>query len=241
MPGRAKTYVTLVIFTGSLVVLLAAGSWSSADPRQFAMCLGLAAFASTLKVRIPLVEGTLSLNFVFLLLGMVTLSFSEVVAVSLTAALVQSVWASAKPVRLVQVGFSASALILSSSLAYEFSRFIAGNSAVASVIIAGSIYLPLNSSLVSVVIGLVEGQPIKQVFERCYQWVFPYFMGGMVFAGLVSAIFRPASLGKGALVLLPAAVSAYLHFLSRSAFAGSITEPTARATLLSSSRERDSI
>jgi hypothetical protein len=83
------------------------------------------------------------------------------------------------------------------------------------VILAGSVYFPLNCSLVSIVIGLVEGQSLKRVFRRCYHWVFPYFMGGIAFAGLVSGVFEPSSVWKGALVVLPAAILAYLHFLSR--------------------------
>lgn len=105
-------------------MLLAAGWWSSANPRQFVIYLCLAAFASALKVRIPGMEGTISPNFVFLLLGMMALPYSQVVAVSVAAALVQSLWASAKRPRFVQVAFSAAALILTSSLAYAFSHLI---------------------------------------------------------------------------------------------------------------------
>jgi hypothetical protein len=217
MPRNAKAYITLVVASGAMVLLLAAASWSSANLRQFAVYLGLAVLASALKVRIPGLESTLSPNFVFLLLGILALPLSQVVAVSLTAGLVQSLWASAKRARLVQVAFSASALILSSSLAYGFTHFIGGGSAVVCVILAGSVYFPLNCSLVSIVIGLAEGQSLKRVFQRCYHWVFPYFMGGIAFAGLVSGVFEPSSVWKGALVVLPAAALAYLHFLSRPA------------------------
>jgi hypothetical protein len=217
MPRNAKAYITLVVTFGAMVLLLAAAAWSSANLRLFGVYLGLAVLASALKVRIPRLECTLSPNFVFLLLGILALPLSQVVAVSLTAALVQSLWAPAKRARLVQVVFSASALMLSSSLAYGFSHLVAGASPVVCVILAGSIYFPLNSSLVSIVIGLVEGQSLKWVFQRCYHWVFPYFMGGITFAGLVSGAFAPSSVWKGALVVLPAAILAYLHFLSRPA------------------------
>src|SRR5215467_5412826 len=83
----AKAYIALVIASGTLLLLLAAGSWSSANLRQFAIYLGLAALASALKVRIPGMESTMSPNFVFLLLGMAVLPFSQVAIISLTAAL----------------------------------------------------------------------------------------------------------------------------------------------------------
>jgi len=221
MSKIAKTYIALVIASGTLVLLLAAGSWSSANLKQFVIYLGLAALASTLKVRIPGMESTMSPNFVFLLLGMVALPFSQVVAVALMAALVQSLWASAKRPRLVQVAFSAAALIISSSLAYKFAYLILAESTtgsrVVSVILAGSVYFPLNSILVSMVVGLVEGQSLKQVSRRCYQWAFPCFVEGIAFAALVSGAYPPSTSWKGALVLLPSMVLAFLYFFNRSA------------------------
>ncbi|HKD50269.1 MAG TPA: hypothetical protein VKB90_05705, partial [Candidatus Acidoferrum sp.] len=90
MSKIAKSYIALVIASGMALLLLAAGSWSSANLKQFALYLGLAALASALKVRIPGMESTVSPNFVFLLLGMVALPFSQVAVISLVAALVQS-------------------------------------------------------------------------------------------------------------------------------------------------------
>ena len=229
MPKAAKAYIALVIASGTLLLLLAAGTWSSANLRQLAIYLGLAALASALKVRIPGMESTMSPNFVFLLLGMVALPFSQVAVISLMAALVQSLWASSKRPRLVQVAFSAAALVLSSSLAYKFAHFVLAGSTtdspVVCVILAGSIYSPVNSGLVSMVIGLAEGKPFKQVCLRCYQWAFPYFMGGIAFAGLMTGVYAPSMLWKGALVLMPAAVLAYLYFANLAARVASATTP----------------
>jgi hypothetical protein len=223
MPRIAKAYIALIIASGTTVLLLAAGSWSSSSLRQFAIYLGLAAVASTLKIRIPGIESTLTPNFVFLLLGMAFCRFSEIAVISLAAALVQSLWA-AKQARLVQVTFSAATLILSASVAYQASRYLFGRSAadspVALVILAGSLYLPLNTALIAAVVGLVDGRPVLQVIRSCYEYVVPYFMGGIVFAGLVSGAF-PRSTVWGAFVLVPVVVLGYLYSLSRTAAAAS--------------------
>jgi hypothetical protein len=220
MPRIAKTYIALIIASGTTVLLLAAGSWSSGTLRQFAIYLGLAAVASTLKVRIPGIESTLSPNFVFLLLGMACCHFSEIAVISLAAALVQSLWASKQP-RLVQTTFSAATLILSASVAYQASHFLLGRSAVDSpvtlVILAGSLYLPLNTALIAAAIGLVDGRPVLQVARACYECVFPYFMGGIVFTGLVSDAFSRSTVWKGALVLVPVVILGYVYSLSRAA------------------------
>src|SRR5271165_7035844 len=206
MPRTAKIYIAMIIGAGAAVVLMAAGSWSSASVPQFVMLLGFAAVASTFKLRIPGLESTMSPNFVFLLLAMLCCSVSEVVAVALVAALVQSLWA-AKRARLIQVAFSAAALVLSASAAFQLSNFLLGSSALHSpvvfAILAGSIYLPLNTGLVACVIGLVEGRSVMQVARNCYECVFPYFMGGIVFAGLVSGAFSRSTVWQGASVLFP--------------------------------------
>ncbi len=236
MPRIAKAYIALVAASGTTVLLSAAGSWSTANLRQFVIYLGLAALASTFKIRIPGMECTMSPNFVFILLGMVTCTFSQLVVISLTAALVQSFWASATRPRLVQVAFSAATLVLCSAAAFALSHLFLNvsrvNAPVACVLLAGSIYFPMNSALVSTVIGLVDGQPLKQVCKRCYTWLFPYFTGGIAFAGLVSGAYVPSALWKGALVLLPATVLAYFYFLNRSAQAA-----TALAMSVPSSEE----
>jgi hypothetical protein len=217
MSRIAKAYIALIICSGAMVLLFAAGSWSSSGLRQFLTFLGLVVVSSTLKVRIPGIEGTMSPNFVFLVLATAFCSFSELVAISLVAALVQSLWTTKRP-QLVQVAFSTAALVLSSSLAYQASYLLLGSSTVISpvafVILAGSLYLPLNTALVSAVIGLVDGKSLPDVGSRCYQYVFPYFMGGIVFAGLVSGAFPRSTAWRGAIVLIPVILLGYLYSMS---------------------------
>jgi hypothetical protein len=218
MPREAKIYISLVLCAGAAVLLFAAEAWSSAGLPQFLALLGFAAVSSTLKIRIPGIESTMSPNFAFLLLAMLCCNFSQVVAIAMVAALVQSLWAARRP-RFVQVAFSTAALVLSASVAFPCAHFLLGLSATNSpfvfAIFAGSLYLPLNTAFVSVVIGLVEGRSLWQVGRVCYECVFPYFMGGIVFAGMASSAFSRSAAWHGAAVLFPVAVLAYLYFLSR--------------------------
>ncbi len=203
-----------------MVLLFAAGSWSSTGLVQFLTFLGLAALSSTFKVRMPGIEISMSPNFVFLVLGMVFCSFSEVIAMTLVAALVQSLWTAKQP-RLVQVASSAAALVLSASVAYQASYLFLGqsaiNSPVALVILAGGLYLSINTALVSSVIGLVDSKPMAQIRGICYQNMVPSFMGGIVFVGLMSGAFSRPAAWRGAIVLLPVIVLGYLYLLSRAA------------------------
>jgi hypothetical protein len=218
MPRTAKIYLSLIIISGAAVLLIAAGSWTSASLTQFVTLLGFAGVSSTLKIRIPGLESTMSPNFIFLLLAMLCCSFSEVAAIALVAALVQSLWAAKQP-RLIQVTFSAAALVLSATVAFQSARLLLGSgfaiSPLVFAILAGTLYLPLNTALISAVIGLVEGRPSFEVARLCYECVFPYFMGGLLFAGMVSGAFSRSTVWQGAAVLFPVVVLGYLYFFSR--------------------------
>lgn len=220
MPKSAKTYVALVLVAGALVLGLAAKSWSSSNAAEFAAFLGFVLVASTLKVRIPGMTGTMSPNFVFLLVGMAVFSFSQVVAASVAAALLQSIWRPKQKLRLIQVAFSAAALAISSAIAYTASHYMVNALALGSVlslvILAGAIYLSLNTILVAIVVSLVEGQTFLQVFQRCFEWVFPLFMLGIILTGLISGSLSGARAWQSSALLFPLAFLAYLHTLGRS-------------------------
>jgi len=109
--------------------------------------------------------------------------------------------------------------LVSSSLAYEFAHLLltgsSSESPVVCVTLSGSIYFPFNSALVAIIVGLVEGQPLKQVCAHCYEWVFPCFMVGIAFTVLVSGVFTLSAVWKGALILLPTMVLTCVYFLNR--------------------------
>lgn len=228
LPRNAKLYIALVIAAGLAVILLAARYWSSANLKQLVIFLGLAALASTLKIRIPGVESTVTPNFVFLLLAVNVCRFSEIVAIALVSAVIQCVWRSSKRLRLVQVAFSAAALVLSSSAAYQFSHVVlaqnAWQSAIGGVLVAGCIYFPLNSALVAVVIGLVSGESLKQIFSRSESLVFPYFLCGIVLAAVATSGYDHASSWRAAIILIPAVALAHMYFQNR------LTSPLATKT-----------
>jgi len=218
LPRNAKLYVALVIASGLAVLLFAARFWATADAKEFAIFLGLAALASTLKIRIPGIESTVTPNFVFLLLAVNVCRFSEVVAMAMVSAVIQCVWRSSKRPRLVQVAFSAAVLVLSIAAAYQLSHLLLSrnswDSSIGTLLFAGSIYFPLNSALVAIVIGLVSGESFRQIFARGERLVFPYFMCGIVFAALAASGYSASS--KAAVILVPAVMLAHIYFQNRS-------------------------
>jgi len=217
MPTPAKAFIALVLVAGAAVLVCAAFTWSPASLPSFWVFLGLTLFSSTLKARIPGFDGTISPNFAFLLMAMTSFSFSEVVIAGFAAALLQCSWKPKQALRPVQVLFSAAALPVSCAASFWFShatvRLLGPDSTVALVVLAGCIYFPLNLGLISAVIGLVAGEPFEDICSQCYEWLFPYFMGGIIFAALVGGAYVHSSAWKSAVTLIPAAALAHVYFL----------------------------
>ena len=118
MPAKAKLYIGFAIALGA--VLLAAcllSPWQVADPQRYESYLLLAAIASILKIRLPKFHGTISLNFLFILIGVAELTLAETVLLGCVGAAIQCVWTKKKPA-LVRVAFNMSALVTSIVAAY---------------------------------------------------------------------------------------------------------------------------
>ena len=66
--------------------------WHSTDPLKFLCYLAVALLASSLKIKLPGINGTMSVNFLFILLGVLEMSFGETLMIGFAAVLVQSYW-----------------------------------------------------------------------------------------------------------------------------------------------------
>src|SRR5262245_39038549 len=89
---QTKAFVGVAVLTGTGVLTYALWHWQSADFTRFICYLAIALLASGLKVQLPGIDGTMSVNFLFILLGVMELSLPETLAIGCTASLIQSVW-----------------------------------------------------------------------------------------------------------------------------------------------------
>src|SRR5215471_10016642 len=89
---QTKAFVGITASIGVVVLSYALLHWQSQDPMRFACYLAVAILASGLKVQLPGIDGTMSVNFLFILLGVLELSLPETLVIGCTASLAQSVW-----------------------------------------------------------------------------------------------------------------------------------------------------
>jgi len=71
---QTKAFVGVTSLLGAVTLAYAFLHWQSTDLARFGCYLAIAVLASGLKVQLPGIDGTMSVNFLFILLGVMELS-----------------------------------------------------------------------------------------------------------------------------------------------------------------------
>jgi hypothetical protein len=204
MTSLAKAYIATIAVAAVAVLAVLAFRWNPENFLRFLLFFALAMVASAMKIRLPGFKTTISINFVFILIGLALFSFAETVLIGLGGALVQSFWKTQQRPKPVQVLFNASCLTVCTAAAFWTSHGVLAmlrlNSTAAMMVLGACVYLLLNTGLVSLVISLAEGRSLKEIWSSCYEWTFPYFLAGAAVAGLASAASHGTNLGVALLV-----------------------------------------
>jgi putative nucleotidyltransferase with HDIG domain len=203
---RARAFISAMTLTAVVCFGVASLHWHSSDPVKFVCYLTAAVLASSLKVSLPGIEGTLSVNFLFTLLGILELGLPETLLIGLASVLGQFYWKPARQVKLVQLVFNLSQVTISSAVAFGAYRLIAvyvlHSAGPLALLVAAITHFGCNTAAMSTIIGLTEGKPIGKVWTGSYLWSFPYYMVGAAAAGLVH--FLNAHIGwQSSLLVLP--------------------------------------
>src|ERR1700681_81109 len=120
----ARAFIATLALAGAVCFALAFSHWQSSDPLKFVCYLIAALLASSLKVSLPGIEGTLSVNFLFTLLGILELSLPETLLIGLASTLAQFYWKPARRLKLEQLVFNLSQVTICSAAAYGTYRLI---------------------------------------------------------------------------------------------------------------------
>src|SRR5208283_2670817 len=89
MSAAPRFFIAVVVLCGTAVLTYSILHGRSENPLKFSCYLAIALVASRLKVNLPGITGTMSVNFLFLLLGVLELSFAEAMALGCAAVVVQ--------------------------------------------------------------------------------------------------------------------------------------------------------
>ncbi|MBV9572745.1 MAG: diguanylate cyclase [Acidobacteriales bacterium] len=182
----------------------------------------------------PGIDGTMSVNFLFILLGVLEMSFAETLMLGFAGVLVQCYWKPSKPLRSIQVIFNLSQLTVATAAAYGMYQFIAiyvlhGPQPLA-LICAAVTYFGFNTLAMAAVISITEKKTVREVWSNCYFWSFPYYLVGAAIAGVMHYLDR--SIGwQAALLVVPAV---YLIYRSYRLYLGKLEYEKVHAEEMSS-------
>src|ERR1700683_3928928 len=202
---QTKLFIGLAASLGVVVLGFALLHWQSQDLPRFLSYLAVAVLASGLKVQLPGIDGTMSVNFLFILLGVLELSLPETLLIGCTATLVQSVWQTRNRLDPIKILFNVAGMMANASaLTYITYHWLAqryGANKPILLMVAALVFFFANTLPISIVISLTEGKSSRRVWSECYFWSFPYYLVGAAAVGLVGIVNRSAGWETSLLVL----------------------------------------
>ena len=209
----AKLFITLIIVAGTASLLYGEIHQSSRNIAEFICYLGIAILASRLKVSLPGITGTLSVNFLFILIGVLELSFAETLTLGAVSMLAQSVYPE-RP-RAIQVTFNVCAGAMSTALAYVVYHHPLANLVfgIRPILlgVAATVYFIANAGSIAMVISLTERRPLHRILVDCYFWSFPYYLVGAGIAGSIAWLNETFN-WETSLLLVPAVYLIYRSY-----------------------------
>jgi diguanylate cyclase (GGDEF)-like protein/putative nucleotidyltransferase with HDIG domain len=190
---RAKSYITAVTVVGWCVLAFAVTQWHLTDVWRTVCYVLLAVLASSLKVQLPGVNGTMSVIFLFVLLGDIELSFSETVVLASFATIAQSFWHAKSRPRMVQVAFNIASMAVAVAVSWKsFEWAYKGviHNLPVSLALSTTAFFLANTGIISGVLSLTERKSLRKLWYECYFWSFPYYLIGAAFAGVLASVNR---------------------------------------------------
>ncbi|HZU29623.1 MAG TPA: HD domain-containing phosphohydrolase [Candidatus Angelobacter sp.] len=193
MSKKAKFFYLCVCVAGLATLTYGALTYHSSDVLRFVCYLGISILASRMKVDLPEINGTVSVNFLFILIGIAELDFCETLLIGCAAILTQCLLANRFGASLKQVVFNicgAACAIWAAYFTYHsLLHAYMGKNAYLFLMLAACVYFVCNTLPIAAIITLTEqNKTIAKVWTSCYFWSFPYYLVGAAIAGLVSWI-----------------------------------------------------
>ena len=187
MKFAPRLYIAIIVTCGTIVLAYTLFHGRYQDPLKFLCYLAAALAASRLKVNLPGITGTMSVNFLFVLLGVLEFTPPETMALGCAAIVVQCIGRERlQPLR-VTFNICSTALAIAATVSiYQYSlhhRAIDNPTTV--LVLATCVYFVSNTLPVAMVISLTEGQSLRKIWSQCYFWSFPYYLVGAGVAGLM--------------------------------------------------------
>src|SRR5271157_4931109 len=199
---QAKLYIGFFVGGGAWAIYHAISGWHSDDLPRFLCNLVVCALVSGLKVNLPGIKGTMSVNFLFILVGVSQMSLGETMALGCVGTLVQCIWKAKNPVKPIRLLFSVSSMAIAVTGCYAFCGILPMKSTPSILLAASLVFFFLNTAPVAGVVALTENRRLAQTWRNCYFWSFPFYVVGASIDWLLCLVSHNFN-WLGSLLLMP--------------------------------------
>jgi len=180
-------FVALIVISGLLLLGDAVLNAKQVPTTKFLAFLLVACVAARLRIKLPGITGTMSVNLPFILVAAAEMNTAEALAVGFISTFFQCL-AKGKKFNGMQVAFNCSAI----TLAVAATRLIYTTHSLASMVsspslrlaVAAAGYALANTVPVAIVIGLTEAASMLRTWLDMLQLSFPYLVASAGVAGL---------------------------------------------------------
>ncbi len=147
---------------------------------QFLSLLVLGAVTSRTKVKLPGIDGTMSVNLPFMMIAAAQLSLFEAVVVALVSAVLQSIPKRGGQLQPVKMLFNASTIVLASGIAallLHNDKLVAmHHSGSVALLAACGMFFLVNTLPVATIIAITEGSGMMRIWSSIAHLSFPYYV-----------------------------------------------------------------
>jgi putative nucleotidyltransferase with HDIG domain len=203
--SRASAYVGLVLAAGVAILCHGFWAWNISDWTRYLSYLTIALVASGMKVALQGVAGTMSMSFLFVLIGVSEVGLPGTLLMGCLGMLVQCIFRAKIRPRPIQILFSVASMACSVEAGYYAYRWSAlGGSLELPVrlLLAAAAFFVINTLSVASAIALTADQSPWTVWRKSYFWTFPNYLVGAAVAWAIAALSRAFG-WQSALLLLP--------------------------------------
>lgn len=192
MPRAAKLYLGVTLLAGIGTVTAGMFSWHSDNLTRFICYFIIANLASGFKVHLPGITGTMSANFLFVLISITTMSLPESLIIACTGTVLQCVWRAKSRPGAIKILFNVASISLAITAAsywYHLPWFAShGVKQPFVALLAACVYFVSNTCPVAAIVCLTEKKPLIKTWRECYFWSFPYYLVGAALAASLEIV-----------------------------------------------------
>ncbi len=202
----ARTFVTLIILLGLLVLVDAILSAHTVSVVRFTLYLTAASLAARMRVKLPGITGTMSVNLPLILVAAAEMNAAEALCVAFISTFFQCLPRDKQKFNVVQTAFNCNTITLAAAAA----RFIYASAPAGAVLtspalrlaVAAAGYFLVNTIMVAMVLHLAENANFLRTWAEMFQLSFPYLVAGSCLAGLMLIVSSGAG-WQAPLIILP--------------------------------------